>query len=149
MQWNGNDRIETAFAKTLVVERGHQPARDQVAKMDLAPVFKIENHMANDSAASVSGNGGVEMEGAMGAVGARESSGDCSGKGLGAFRAKRRHDSGNLRFTILAKIFAQIDRRRANGARRRIEQRRDSAEKARGCERRHISTSRALLATSS
>src|SRR5207244_10465538 len=60
MQRNGNNRIETAFAKTFVVERGHQPARDQMAKMNLASVFKIENDVANDSAASVSRNRGVE-----------------------------------------------------------------------------------------
>src|SRR5947208_2526832 len=41
MQRNGDNRIETAFAKTFVVERGHQPARDEMAKMNLASVFKI------------------------------------------------------------------------------------------------------------
>jgi len=149
MQWNGHDRIETAFAKTFVVERGHQPARDQMAKMNLASVFKIENDVANDAAASVSRNRGIEMEDAMGAVGAGKGGGNCPIKRLGTIRAKRRHNSGNLCFAFAAKIFAQIDRRRANGARRRIEQRRDPAKKARCCAHRRISTSRALSATSS
>src|SRR6266403_2167551 len=120
MQRNGHDRIETAFAKTFVVERGHQPARDQMAKMNLASVFKIENDVANDSAASVSRNRGIEMEDAMGAVGAGKGGGNCPIKRLGAF-----------------------------GAKRRIEQRRDPAKKARCCAHRRISTSRALSATSS
>src|SRR5213082_3155450 len=93
MQRNGNDRIETAFAKTFVVERGHQPARDQMAKMNLASVFKIENDVANDSAASESRNRGVEMEDAMGAVGAGKGGGNCAIKRHGTFRAKRRHNS--------------------------------------------------------
>src|SRR5260370_9187417 len=149
MQRDGNDRIETACAKELVVERGYQPARDQMAKMNLASVFKIENHVANDAAASVSRNRGVEMEDEMGAVGAGKGGGDCAVKRLGTFRAKRRHNSGNVCFAFAAKIFVQIDRRRANGARRRIEQRRDPAKKARCCAHRRISTSRALSATSS
>src|SRR5882724_2332583 len=120
MQRNGHDRIETAFAKTFVVEGGHQPARDQMAKMNLACVFKIENDVANDSAVSVSRNRGIEMEDAMGAVGAGKGGGNCPIKRLGAI-----------------------------GARRRIEQRRDPAKKARCCAHRRISTSRALSATSS
>ena len=115
MERDGNDGIETAFAKTFVIERGHQPARDQMAKMNLATVFEIENHVADDPAASVSGNRRVEMKDPMGAIGTGKHRRNCAVKRLGAFRAKRRHDSGNLRFTILAKIFAQIDRRRANG----------------------------------
>src|SRR5205085_6083800 len=103
MQRNGNDRIETAFAKTLVVERGHQPARDQMAKMNLASVFKIENDVANDSAASVSRNRGVEMEDAMGAVGAGKDGGNCAIKRLGTFRAKRRPNSANFCVAFAAK----------------------------------------------
>src|ERR1700693_3177205 len=149
MERNWNDRIETALAETFVVECGHEPPRYQMAKMDLAAVLKIEHDVANDSAAAVSGNRGVEIEGAMGAVGAGKCGRDCAIKRFGAFRAKRRHDSRNLCFTFRAKIFAQIDRCRANGARRRIKQGRDSAKKARTGECRHISTSRALSATSS
>src|SRR5260370_22249145 len=96
MQRNGNDRIETAFAKTLVVERGHQPARDQMAKMNLASVFKIENDVANDSAASVSRNRGVEIEDAMGAVGAGEDGANSAIKRLGTFPAHRPQKSGNI-----------------------------------------------------
>src|SRR5436190_23440932 len=93
MQRNGHDRIETAFTKTFVVERGHQPARDQMAKMNLASVFKIENDVSDDAAASVSRNRRIEMEDAMGAVGAGKGGGNCPIKRLGTFRAKRRHNS--------------------------------------------------------
>src|SRR5438309_3417672 len=149
MQANGNDRVGTTFAEAFIVERCHQPARDQMAKVNLAAVFKIEDHVANDSAAAVSGNRGVEMEDAMGAVSAGKCGGDRAAERFRAFRAKRRHNSGNVSFTLVTKIFAQTDRCRANGARRRIEQRGDPAKKARCRERQHVSTSRALLATSS
>src|SRR6266446_1942763 len=149
MKRNGNDRVETAFAESLIVERGDQPARDQMTKMDLAAVFKIENDVANNAAAAVGRDGGIEMERAMRAVSAGKRGCDCTVKRLGTSRAKRWHNSRNLRFAPATKIFAETDRRGADRAGRRIEQRRESAEKARCCHGRHISTSRALSATSS
>jgi hypothetical protein len=106
MKRNGNHRVETAFAESLIVERGDQPARDQMTKMDLAAVFKIENDVANNAAAAVGRDGGIEMERTMRAVGAGKRGCDCTVKRLGTFRAKRRHNSGNLRFALAAKIFA-------------------------------------------
>src|SRR5207253_4206909 len=106
LQRNGNNRIETAFAKTFVVERVHQPARDQIAKMNLASVFKIENDVANDSAASVSRNRGVEMQEAMGAVGEGKEGGNCAMKRRGTFREKRRHNSANFGCAFAARICA-------------------------------------------
>jgi len=91
MKRNGNDRVETAFAESLIVERGDQPARDQMTKMDLAAVFKIENDVANNAAAAVGRDGGIEMERAMRAVGAGKRGCDCTVKRLGTFRAKRWH----------------------------------------------------------
>jgi len=149
MERNRNDRVEAPFAKTLVVERGDQPPRDQMAKMDLPAVFKIENDMANNPAAAKSRNRGLEIEGAMRAIGAGERGCDCAIKRLRAFVTKWRYDPGNFRFALGAEILVQIDRRRADGARRRIKQRRDSAKKVRCGEHRHISTSRALSTTSS
>ncbi len=69
MERDGNDRVEAVFAKTLVVECGYQPPSDQMAQMNLATVFKIEDYVANDSTASVSRNRSVEMKSTMGAVG--------------------------------------------------------------------------------
>src|SRR5207237_3713232 len=149
MERNGDDRVEAALAEPLVVERCHQPACDQMTEMDLPAVFKIEHDVPNYSTTAVSRNGGVEMEKTMSAVSAGKGAGDCAIERLGTFCAKRRHYSTNLRFAFKAKIFALIDWRGADRAGRRIKQRRDSAEKARCCERRHISTSRALSATSS
>src|SRR2546430_13648882 len=62
MERNGNDRVESALTKTLVIERRHQPARDQMPKIDLSAVFKIENDVANNPAAAKSRNRSVEME---------------------------------------------------------------------------------------
>ena len=54
MKRHRNNRVEMAFAKTLVIEGRDQPTRDEIAKMDLAAVFKIENDVANDPAAAKS-----------------------------------------------------------------------------------------------
>src|SRR5439155_3846626 len=105
MKRNGNDRVETAFAESLIVERGDQPARDQMTKMDLAAVFKIENDVANNTAAAVGRDGGIEMERAMRAVGAGKRGCDCTVKRLGTFHAKWRYNLVNLRFSRSAKIF--------------------------------------------
>src|SRR5437879_12532127 len=98
MKWNGNDRVETAFAESLIVERGDQPARDQMTKMDLAAVFKTENDVANNAAAAVGRDGGTEMERAMRAVGAGEGGCACTGTRFGAFRADRWHTSRSIRY---------------------------------------------------
>src|SRR5207253_11198907 len=102
-----------------------------------------------DATASVRLNRVGEKEDAKGAVVSGKDGGNCANKRHRTFRAKWRHNSANFCFAFAAKIFAQIDRRRANSARRRIEQRRDPAKKARCGAHRHISTSRALPATSS
>src|SRR5205823_5014852 len=70
MKRNGNDRVELAFAKPFVIERPHQPARDQMAQMDLAPVFEIENDVSNNAACAISRNRGFEIQSAMRAVSA-------------------------------------------------------------------------------
>src|SRR5437867_12022486 len=131
MEWNWDDRIETTLTKTLIVQSGHEPAPDEMAKMTLPAVFKIENDVANNPATSISRNSGIEMERAMRAVGAGERVCDCAIKRLGTFRAEGRHDSGNFRFALVAKIFADLHRPRANGARRRIKQRRGRANETR------------------
>src|SRR5260370_27585542 len=98
MKRNGNDRVETAFAESLIVERGDQPARDQMTKMDLAAVFKIKNDAANNAAAAVGRDGGIEMESAMSAVGAGKRASDSTVTPLRTFRTKRRHNSTNPPF---------------------------------------------------
>src|SRR5215471_11316548 len=149
MERNGNDRVEMAFAQALVVERRNESARNEMAQMNLSAVFEIEDNVPNDSAAAIDRNSGVEIERAMRAIGAGERLCDCAIKWLGTFCAKRRHDSRHFCFTFGAKIFANLERRRANRARWGIKQRREAVEEVRCCERPHISTSRALAATSS
>src|SRR5262249_24408966 len=117
--------------------------------MDLATVLKIENDFANDTASPISRNCGLEVKLAMGAVGARKRAGNCAVKWFRTFRTERRPNSRNLRFPPSTKIFAIIDRRGADGARRWIKQRDDAAKKIRRRDHRHISTSSALATTSS
>src|ERR1700730_18506214 len=92
MQRHWDNRVELAFAKTFVIECRDQPARDQMSKMNLAAVFKIEDHVANNSATAISRNRGLEVKCAMRAVGAVEGGRDRSIERLRAFVAKRPHD---------------------------------------------------------
>src|SRR5438132_394997 len=93
MKRNRNDRIEMAFTNALIVERRHEPARDQMAKINLLSVFKIKNHVSNNSASAISRDGSLEIKFAMSAVGARELSCDRAVEGFGTFGAKGRNDS--------------------------------------------------------
>jgi hypothetical protein len=65
VQRNRNDRIERALAQSRIIERGDEPARDQMAKMNLPAVLEIENHMTRDAAASIGGDSGLEIKNAM------------------------------------------------------------------------------------
>ena len=104
MQRNGNDGIETALVQSGIIESGNKPTRDKMPEMNLFSVFEIQNHVARDSAAAISGDRSVKVEKAMRAVGAGECGSDRAIERLGAFRAKRRHDPGKFCFAIGAKI---------------------------------------------
>src|SRR2546428_10419006 len=72
MKRHGNDRVETAFANALVVERRNQPARDEMTEMNLFSAFEIANHMPNDPASAIGRDCGLEIKVPMRAVGAGE-----------------------------------------------------------------------------
>src|SRR5947207_6767142 len=65
---HGNDHIESAPAESCVIERGKKPARHEMPEVDLAMIFKLQHDLANDSAAAISRDSGIEMQCAMGAV---------------------------------------------------------------------------------
>ena len=52
MQWHRNDNIESQVANPLVI-RCLEPARHEVTQVNLTPVFKLVNDLADDAATSV------------------------------------------------------------------------------------------------
>ena len=61
--------------------------------MELSIVFELQNHEANHASASISGDGGIELQFSVGAIRACKFALDRTGKGFGAFGAKWRDDA--------------------------------------------------------
>jgi hypothetical protein len=93
--------------------------------MHLLIVFEIVDDAPNDAAASVDGNCGVKMDLAMSAIRAGERSADCALKRLRTNFTERRDNRNRFVIAVATEMFAGIDTRCANRARRRIKQRSD------------------------
>ena len=106
VQWHRHDDVELASAKPLVIQRSMEPARYQVTQVNLPSVFKFMDDLANDPTTAVCGHRCVEVDRAMGAVGADKLAGNGAFEGLGAFLAKWRYDADDLRFALIAEIVA-------------------------------------------
>src|SRR2546430_10147114 len=91
-----------ALPISFVIQRSTEPARYEVAQMNLPPVFKFMNDMTNDSTTAVCGHCGFEMKCAMSTVRTRERARDRTFERFGAFLAKRRDDAGCLCFANIA-----------------------------------------------
>jgi hypothetical protein len=144
MQWDGHDHVKLPSAKTFIVKRCAEPACHEMSQVNLTPVFKIVNDLANDAAASVRGHRCIKINFAMGAVGARER---CLNSTFERFRtllAKWRNDTDGFCFASLAKVFASLSPAAAESAHRRIEKRRGRFEQFKLAKRDHISTRCAL-----
>src|SRR5205085_5151827 len=120
-----------------------------IAPVDLPTVLEIENDPADNASAAKCGDGRIEMKGAMSAISASEGVGNGAIEWLRTFGAKRWDNPADFCFAVLAKKFVGPHAGRANGAGRRIKERSNPSQKIRCCDRGHISTSRALSATSS
>jgi hypothetical protein len=106
VQWHRHDDVELAATKPVVIQRSMEPARYKVTQMNLAPVFKFVDDFANDSATTICGHRGVEVDRAMGAVGARKLAGNSTFKGFRTLPAKWRDDADGLCFAPIAEILA-------------------------------------------
>src|SRR2546423_14921203 len=76
MQWHRNDEIEAAAAETRIVQGFAQPVGHGMPKMALSRVLELMDQPANQTAAPVGGDGAVEVEDAMLAIGATEGLGN-------------------------------------------------------------------------
>src|SRR5205823_10363081 len=103
-----------------------EPACYQMTEMHLAPVLKIMDDLANDSATAIRRDSSIKMNRAMSAVRANKGAGNCAFERFGAFPAERRDDARGLCFTFFAQVVVRSDYRRADRADRRGEGRRQT-----------------------
>src|SRR5438045_8148490 len=82
MQRHGDNDVEMPAAQARVVETFAEPFRDGITEVALLSVFELMQNSPNETAATVGGDGAIEMEGAMFAVGAAEGLGDRARKRL-------------------------------------------------------------------
>ena len=75
-----------------------------MTQINLAPVFKVVNDLANNPATAVCRNGRVVMNGAMRAIGAGERARYGAFERLGALLAKWRDDADSFSFAVVAQI---------------------------------------------
>jgi hypothetical protein len=64
------------------------------------------NDLTNNSATAVCGNGGVEVNGTMGAISTGEFTGNRAFEWFGAFLAKRRDNADDLCLALITEILA-------------------------------------------
>src|SRR5881409_3566317 len=124
-----------------------EPARYKVTQVNLASVFKFMDDLANDTATAVCGHRCVEVNRAMGAVGAGKLAGNGTFEGLRAFLAKWRDDADDLRFALIAEIVASSHVSTADRAHRRVKKRYGRFQWFKLVKRDHISARFALLST--
>ena len=116
-----------------------KPTRYKMAQVNLAPVFKLVNHLANDPATAVCGHGCVEVNRAMGTVGTGECAGDSAFERFRAFLAKWRDDADGLCFALIAEILASSNASPADCANRRVEKRYGRFQQVKLLKRDHVS----------
>src|SRR5205809_7430423 len=80
-----------------------------MTEMDLAPVLKVMDNLANDSATAIRRDSSVKMNRAMSAVRANKSAGNCAFERFGAFPAERRDDARGLCLTFFAQVVVRSD----------------------------------------
>src|SRR4051812_16865569 len=123
MKRHRNDEIEMAAVQPRIVQSLAKPARYRMSQIGLFCVLKLVDEPANQTPASVGGNGAIEVEDAILAIGATKRLGDGAGKWLGAFGAEWRNDSGRALLAFTAQIFRPRYVRGANHAGCRVEER--------------------------
>src|SRR5438093_12567923 len=106
-----------------------------MTKMDLAPVLKVMDDLANDSATAIRRDRSVKMNRAMSAVRANKGAGNCAFERFRTFPAERRDDARGLCLTFFAQVVVRSDYRRTDRTDRRGEARRHCAHTTKLCQR--------------
>jgi len=92
-QSRGGEQVESVRGQPFGIHGRTEPARHKMTQINLPPVLKVMNDLANDPATAVHGDGRVEVNGAMGTVGASECTSDRAFERFGACLAKRRNNA--------------------------------------------------------
>src|SRR5204862_6358339 len=92
-----------------------------MTKMDLAPVLKVMDDLANDSATAIRRDSSVKMNRAMSAVRANKGAGNCAFERFRTFPAERRDDARGLCLTFFAQVVVRSDHCGADRTDRRVE----------------------------
>ncbi len=137
MERNRNDQVEAPVAQARIVHRFAQPFREGMTKMALPAVLEVVDEFAHEAAAAISRHGGIEMQGAMFAVGAAKRLRDRAKERLGTLRAKRGGDARGAALATRAKIFNPFHRSQTDNAGGRIEKRTERGEGIKGREEAH------------
>src|SRR4029450_4992737 len=148
MQGHRDDNVEPATTQSCVIQRRAEPARHGLTQINLMTVLKVVNDLANNPATAVCGNGRVEVNGAMGAIRAREFTGNRAFERFGTFLAKRRNNADDLCFALITEILGGSNICPTDHADWRIEKRCDRTQPIKLWKRDHISARFALTATS-
>src|ERR1700724_2777331 len=93
MQRNWNNRVEAAVAQSRIIQGGDKPAPDQMTKMNMLAVFKIENDVARDAAAAIGRDRCIKVDDTMRTVRAGKCGRDRAVERFRAFCTKRWHGS--------------------------------------------------------
>jgi hypothetical protein len=137
MERDGNDHVEAPVAQARVVQRFAQPFREGMTEVALPAVLKVMDELAHEAAAAVSRHGGIEMQGAMFAIGAAKRLRDRAKERLGTFLAKRGGDAGRSAPAIRAKVLKPLDHSQTTNAGGWIEKRTEGGEGIKGREEAH------------
>src|ERR1051325_8262827 len=132
-------------AQPFVVERSAKPAPYKMMQMHLAIVFEFVDHVSNDTAATICGDGCVKIDRAIRTVRATKRSANGSFKGLRTCFAKWRRNADDLCFATITEVLASTDVFSANGARCWIEQRYRSFKQLRFVKGDHVLTTSASI----
>ena len=93
MQRDRNNQIKRSIPEPRIHHRFGQPPSDRMTEMELAAVFELKNDETNHAPASISGDGGIELQFSVSAIRTCKFALDCASKRLGAFRAKWRENA--------------------------------------------------------
>jgi hypothetical protein len=145
MQWDGHDYVKFTPAKTFIVKRPIEPARHEVAQVNLMPVLKIMNDLANDTTTAVCGHRCIKVNFAMGAIGASECGCYSAFEGFRTLLAKWRNDTHGFCFALIAEMLAGLSFAAAESAYRRVQKRCSRLQQFKLAKRDHISATCALL----
>src|SRR5439155_25546668 len=147
-QRHRHDHVDPSTTTAYVIQRSAEPARNALTQINLVTVLKVVNDLANNPATAVCGNGRVEVNGTMGAIGAGEFTGNRAFEWFGAFLAKRRYNADDLCFALITEILAGSNICSTDLADRWIEKRCDSPQPIKLWKRDHISSRFASTPTS-